>query len=60
MAQYLLLFAEYNQETQNRRLSSLLQKSRANTGKLGNLGTFGTREAAETHERAIQFFKRAH
>jgi hypothetical protein len=23
-----------------------------------NLGTFGTREAAEKHERAVQFFKR--
>jgi hypothetical protein len=23
-----------------------------------NLGTFGSREAAEKHERAIQFFKR--
>jgi hypothetical protein len=23
-----------------------------------NLGTFGTREAAEKHERAVQYFKR--
>lgn len=23
-----------------------------------NLGTFGSREAAEKHERAVQFFKR--
>ena len=28
------------------------------TGKRRNLGTFGTRTAAEKHERAIQFFKR--
>lgn len=28
------------------------------TGKRRNLGTFGTRQAAERHERAIQFFKR--
>jgi len=28
------------------------------TGKRRNLGTFKTREAAEKHERAIQFFKR--
>jgi hypothetical protein len=28
------------------------------TGKRKNLGTFGTREAAEKHERAIQYFKR--
>ena len=30
------------------------------TGKRKNLGTFDTREAAEKHERAVQFFKRAH
>ena len=28
------------------------------TGKRRNLGTFPTREAAEKHEREIQFFKR--
>jgi hypothetical protein len=28
------------------------------TGKRRNLGTFRTRKAAETHERAIQYFKR--
>ena len=28
-----------------------------NTGKRKNLGTFDTREAAEQHERAVQFFK---
>jgi hypothetical protein len=28
------------------------------TGKRRNLGTFGTREAAQQHERAVQFFKR--
>jgi hypothetical protein len=28
------------------------------TGKRRNLGTFTTREAAEKHERAVQFFKR--
>jgi hypothetical protein len=28
------------------------------TGRRKNLGTFGTRAAAEHHERAIQFFKR--
>ncbi len=27
------------------------------TGKRRNLGTFETREAAERHERAVQFFK---
>ena len=25
-----------------------------------NLGTFGSRTAAEKHERAVQFFKRQH
>ena len=28
------------------------------TGKRRNLGTFRTREEAEAHERAIQYFKR--
>lgn len=29
------------------------------TGRRRNLGTFATRDAAERHERAVQFFKRA-
>ena len=28
------------------------------TGKRRNLGTFASREAAERHERAVQYFKR--
>ena len=28
------------------------------TGRRRNLGTFGSRVAAEKHERAVQFFKR--
>ena len=28
------------------------------TGKRRNLGTFGTKAAAQKHERAIQYFKR--
>lgn len=28
------------------------------TGKRKNLGTFATREAAEKHEREVQYFKR--
>ncbi|MGH9242090.1 MAG: hypothetical protein ACRD3G_28930 [Vicinamibacterales bacterium] len=28
------------------------------TGRRRNLGTFGSRTAAERHERAVQFFKR--
>jgi len=36
------------------------RKADAKTGKRRNLGTFSTREAAEKHERAVQFFKRAH
>jgi hypothetical protein len=38
------------------RLYSLKKDPR--TGKRRNLGTFGTREAAEKHEREIQYFKR--
>jgi hypothetical protein len=29
------------------------------TGKRRNLGTFATRQAAEKHEREVQYFKRA-
>ena len=29
------------------------------TGRRRNLGTFPTRSAAERHERAVQYFKRA-
>jgi len=29
------------------------------TGRRRNLGTFASRAAAEKHERAVQFFKRA-
>jgi hypothetical protein len=34
------------------------RKKNPKTGRRRNLGTFKTREAAERHERAIQFFKR--
>ena len=36
------------------------RKTDAKTGRRRNLGTFNSREAAEKHERAVQFFKRAH
>ena len=32
-------------------------KKDAKTGKRKNLGTFDTREEAEKHERAVQYFK---
>ena len=35
------------------------RKSDPKTGKRRNLGTFKTRGAAERHERAVQYFKRA-
>ena len=35
------------------------RKKDPRTGRRRNLGTFGTRAAAERHERAVQFFKRA-
>ena len=35
------------------------RKKNARTGKARNLGTFSTREAAEQHEREVQFFKRS-
>ena len=34
------------------------RKKNPKTGKLPNLGTFDTREAAEKHEREVQYFKR--
>ena len=34
------------------------RKKDPRTGKRRNLGTFGSRAAAERHERAVQFFKR--
>jgi hypothetical protein len=34
------------------------RKKDPRTGKRKNLGTFKTRQAAERHERAVQFFKR--
>lgn len=34
------------------------RKENPKTGKRRNLGTFTTREAAEQHERDIQYFKR--
>jgi hypothetical protein len=33
-------------------------KKDAKSGRRRNLGTFKTREAAEKHEREVQFFKR--
>jgi len=35
------------------------RKKDPKTGKRRNLGTFNSREAAEKHERAVQYFKRA-
>ena len=35
------------------------RKKNPKTGRRRNLGTFATREQAEEHERAVQFFKRA-
>lgn len=35
------------------------RKKDPKTGKRKNLGTFKSRTAAEKHERAVQFFKRA-
>jgi hypothetical protein len=35
------------------------RKRNPKTGRRRNLGTFKTRAAAEKHERAVQYFKRA-
>ncbi len=34
------------------------RKKHPKTGRRRNLGTFGSRAAAERHERQVQFFKR--
>ena len=34
------------------------KKKSSRTGKRKNLGTFGSRAAAEKHERQVQYFKR--
>jgi hypothetical protein len=34
------------------------RKKNPKSGKRRNLGTFGSRAAAEKHERAVQYFKR--
>jgi hypothetical protein len=34
------------------------RKKNPKTGKRRNLGTFGSRSAAEKHEREVQYFKR--
>ncbi len=36
------------------------KKKDPQTGRRRNLGTFATRESAEKHERAVQYFKHAH
>lgn len=36
------------------------QKTNPKTARRRNLGTFASREEAEKHERAVQFFKRKH
>ena len=33
-------------------------KKNSKTGRRRNLGTFSSRQAAEKHERAVQYFKR--
>jgi hypothetical protein len=37
----------------------LYSKKKDESGKRKNLGTFKTREEAQRHERAVQYFKRA-
>jgi hypothetical protein len=44
-------------KTDEHRLYS--RKKDEQTGKRKNLGTFKSREAAEKHERAVQYLKRA-
>ena len=57
------LHSGYDGATMIRKLKSgeyrlYSRKADPKTGKRRNLGTFGSRSAAEKHERAVQFFKR--
>ncbi|WP_168992147.1 MULTISPECIES: hypothetical protein [Mesorhizobium] len=45
-------------ETERRKYRLYSRKKDEKTGKRRNLGTFDTREAAEKHEREVQYFKR--
>jgi len=49
-------------ETVIRKLASgeyrLYSRKKGKGGKRKNLGTFGSRQAAERHERQVQFFKK--
>jgi hypothetical protein len=51
-------FVSMIRKLKRRRLSSLFAQEGPRTGKRRNLGTFGSRAAAEKHEREVQFFKR--
>ena len=56
-------FAADEEEQMIRKLQSgkyrlYSRKKDPNTGRRRNLGTFGSRAAAERHERAVQYFKR--
>jgi hypothetical protein len=42
----------------DRRYRLFSRKKNPATGKARNLGTFATREAAQKHERAVQYFKK--
>ncbi|TPK92226.1 hypothetical protein FJ934_21195 [Mesorhizobium sp. B2-4-12] len=47
-----------DQETQDGKYRLYSRKKDEKTGKRRNLGTFDTREAAEKHEKEVQYFKR--
>jgi len=58
-----LIFCAGRDRTMIRKLKSgeyrlYSRKKNPQTGKRRNLGTFKTRQAAEQHERDVQFFKR--
>ena len=48
----------HDPETRQRQIPLYSRKLDRKTGRRRNLGTFGTRAAAERHERAVQYFKR--
>jgi len=60
MARNLLLWPGMIRKLKSGKYRLYSRKADPQSGRRKNLGTFDTREAAEKHEREVQFFKRGH
>tara|TARA_Y100000034_G_C6806843_1_gene362359 strand:+ start:165 stop:356 length:192 start_codon:yes stop_codon:yes gene_type:complete len=52
-----IIIAEVIRKLPNGKYRLYSKKKDSKTGKRRNLGTFGSRKAAEKHEKDVQFFK---